>query len=115
MSFYPPWLMANKLSEQFLVPVSHKEGRFVAPESEIESLIKDGLVATQYVDSLGNATMTAPFNPNGSMYGIEGIISPDGKIFGKTGNAERIGENLYKNVEGNLDMKIFESGVEYFK
>ncbi|MCR4874270.1 MAG: phosphoribosylformylglycinamidine synthase subunit PurQ [Clostridia bacterium] len=110
-----PWLMANKLSEQFLVPVSHKEGRFVAPEMEIEALIKEGLVATQYVDSLGNATMTAPFNPNGSMYGIEGIISPDGKIFGKTGNAERIGENLYKNVEGNLDMKIFESGVEYFK
>ncbi len=110
-----PWLDACSLSEQYVVPVSHKEGRFFAPKSEIENLIKEGLIATQYVDSIGNATMTAPFNPNGSMYGIEGLISPDGKIFGKTGNSDRIGENLYKNIEGRIDMKIFESGVKYFE
>ena len=110
-----PWLYANKISEQFLVPVAHKEGRFVAPINVIEQLVKDGLVATQYVDNIGNATMTAPFNPNGSMYAIEGLISPDGKVFGKTGNAERVGRDLYKNLDGNLDMKIFESGVKYFE
>ena len=110
-----PWLYADRLSEQFLVPVSHKEGRFVAQNEVIEQLIKDGLIATQYVDSIGNATMTAPFNPNGSMYAIEGLISPDGRVFGKTGNAERCGRDLYKNLEGNLDMKIFESGVKYFE
>jgi len=110
-----PWLSSHKLSEQFLVPVSHKEGRFVAPKQELEKLIKDGLIATQYVDSIGNATMTTPFNPNGSMYAIEGIISPDGKIFGKTGNSERMGENLYKNIDGQIDMDLFKNGVMYFE
>ena len=109
-----PWLSETRLSEQFLVPVSHKEGRFVGTEEAVGNLIKDGLVATQYVDIVGNATMTAPFNPNGSMYAIEGLISPDGRIFGKTGNSERVSKDLYKNLDGNLDMKIFESGVKYF-
>ena len=72
-------------------------------------------IKSQYADISGNATMQSPFNPNGSMWAIEGITSPDGRVLGKMGHSERIGENLYKNVEGNFDMKIFESGVNYFK
>ena len=77
--------------------------------------IKNGQNSTQYVNNTMNATMQSPYNPNGSMYGIEGIISPDGRVLGKMGHSERIDDNLYKNVEGNYDMKIFESGVKYFK
>lgn len=110
-----PWLSSVKVDDVFSVPVSHGEGRFVASEEELEKLIKAGQVATQYVDLLGNATMQSPYNPNGSMYAIEGIISPDGRVLGKMGHAERLDSNLYKNVEGNYDMKLFESGVKYFK
>ena len=81
----------------------------------LEEMKKNGQVATQYADLSGNATMVSPFNPNGSMWAIEGITSPDGRVLGKMGHSERIGDNLYKNVEGNFDMKIFESGVRYFK
>ena len=110
-----PWLASNRLSEEYLVPISHKEGKITGTEEAIESLIKEGLVATQYVDILGNATLTPPFNPNGSRYAIEGIISPDGRIFGKTGSVERMATDLFKNVEGNKDMNIFENGVRYFE
>ncbi len=111
-----PWLCGTRVNDVFNVPVSHGEGRFVASPDELERLIKAGQVATQYVNPLtGSATMTSPFNPNGSMYGIEGIISPDGRVIGKMGHSERIDDNLYKNVEGNYDMKIFESGIKYFK
>lgn len=110
-----PWLNACKVSEVYTVPLSHGEGRFVSSDEEMEKIVKGGQVATQYVDMLNNATMLSPFNPNGSMNAIEGIISPDGRVLGKMGHAERIDDNLYKNVDGNYDMKIFESGVKYFK
>lgn len=109
-----PWLNACKVSEVYKVALSHGEGRFVSGAEELDKLIKNGQVATQYVDMLGNATMQSPYNPNGSMNAIEGIISPDGRVLGKMGHAERIDSDLYKNVEGNYDMKIFESGVKYF-
>ncbi len=110
-----PWLSACKVGETYKVPVSHGEGKIVAPMEELEKMKLNGQIATQYADLNGNATMVSPFNPNGSTWAIEGITSPDGRVFGKMGHSERIGENLYKNVEGNFDMKIFESGVKYFK
>lgn len=110
-----PWLSKVHVDDVFTVPVSHGEGRFVASKEELDKIIKNGQVATQYVDMTRNATMQSPFNPNGSMYAIEGIISPDGRVLGKMGHSERFDKDLYKNVEGNYDMKLFESGVEYFK
>ncbi len=110
-----PWLSACKVGETYKVPVSHGEGKIVAPLAELEKMKLGGQVATQYADLNGNATMVSPFNPNGSMWAIEGITSPDGRVLGKMGHSERIGDNLYKNIEGNFDMKIFESGVAYFK
>ncbi|MEG1508917.1 MAG: phosphoribosylformylglycinamidine synthase [Clostridia bacterium] len=110
-----PWLSGVKVNDVFNVAVSHGEGRFVSSEQELQKLIANGQVATQYVDKLGNATMQSPFNPNGSMCAIEGIISPDGRVLGKMGHAERTDSNLYKNCEGNYDMKLFESGVKYYK
>ena len=110
-----PWLSACKVGEVYKVAVSHGEGKIVASTSELEKMKANGQIATQYADLSGNATMVSPFNPNGSMWAIEGITSPDGRVLGKMGHSERIGNNLYKNVEGNFDMKIFESGVRYFK
>ena len=110
-----PWLSACKVGETYKVPVSHGEGKIVAPMAELEKMKANGQIATQYADLSGAPTMLSPFNPNGSMWAIEGITSPDGRVLGKMGHSERIGENLYKNVEGNFDMKIFESGVKYFK
>lgn len=110
-----PWLSKVHVDDVFTVPVSHGEGRFVASKEELDKIIKNGQVATQYVDMTRNATMQSPFNPNGSMYAIEGIISPDGRVLGKMGHSERFDKDLYKNVEGNYDMKLFESGVDYFK
>ncbi|MBP3434259.1 MAG: phosphoribosylformylglycinamidine synthase subunit PurQ, partial [Clostridia bacterium] len=110
-----PWLSACKVGEVYKVPVSHGEGKIVAPVAALEEMKKNGQIATQYADLDGNPTMVSPFNPNGSMWAIEGITSPDGRVLGKMGHSERIGDNLYKNVEGNFDMKLFESGVKYFK
>ena len=110
-----PWLSACKVGEVYSVPVSHGEGKIVAPQKKLEIMRANGQIATQYVDLEGKPTMVSPYNPNGSMWAIEGITSPDGRVFGKMGHAERIGENLYKNVPGNYDMKIFASGVKYFK
>ena len=110
-----PWLSACKVGEIYKVPVSHGEGKIVAPIEELERMKANGQIATQYADLSGNATMVSPFNPNGSMWAIEGITSPDGRVLGKMGHSERIGDNLYKNVDGDFDMKIFESGVRYFK
>ncbi len=110
-----PWLSACKVGDVYSVPVSHGEGKLVAPETELERLRQNGQIATQYVDLAGRPTMRSPYNPNGSMWAIEGLTSPDGRVFGKMGHSERIGENLYKNYNGNFDMKIFESGVKYFK
>jgi len=110
-----PWLCGCKVGEVYSVPVSHGEGKIVAPESELKKMLEGGQIATQYVDLKGVPTMESPYNPNGSNWAIEGITSPDGRVFGKMGHSERKGENLYKNFDGNFDMKIFESGVKYFK
>lgn len=110
-----PWLSSFKTGEIFSVPVSHGEGRFVASDKDIDALIKAGQIATQYVDLMGNATMQYPYNPNGSELAAEGILSPDGRIFGKMGHAERWQRGLYRNVEGNFDMDIFANGVKYFR
>lgn len=110
-----PWLSGCNVGEVYAVPVSHGEGKIVAPAAELEKMLAGGQIATQYVDLSGKPTMEGPFNPNGSMWAIEGITSPDGRVFGKMGHSERVGENLYKNYSGNFDMKIFESGVKYFK
>ena len=109
-----PWLAKAALGEVYNVPISHGEGRFIADESFMKELFENGQVITQYVDLNGNPTYETAFNPNGSYNAIEGIISPDGRVFGKMGHSERIGEGLYKNVTGNYDMKLFESAVDYF-
>ena len=110
-----PWFSNVNVGDTFTVPVSHGEGRFVACEEEIKRLIANGQIATQYVDFNGNATYDIEFNPNGSYYAVEGITSPDGRVLGKMAHSERIGENVSINVYGEMDMKIFKSGVEYFK
>jgi len=111
-----PWLNGCRVGDVYSVPVSHGEGKIVAPQTELEGMLACGQIATQYVDLCGTPTMVSPYNPNGSMWAIEGITSPDGRVFGKMGHTERtVGENLYKNYDGNYDMKIFESGVKYFK
>lgn len=110
-----PWFNEVNLGDIHSIAISHGEGRFVAPRDLIEKLRENGQIATQYVDLNGEISIDMPFNPNGSMLGIEGITSPDGRILGKMGHSERIGENLYKNVPGNFDQKIFKAGVKYFK
>ncbi len=110
-----PWLAATEVGEIYNVPISHGEGRFIANESLINKLAANGQIATQYVDFDGNATSDIHFNPNDSVCAIEGITSPDGRVFGKMGHSERIGSNLYKNVPGNYDIQMFESAVKYFK
>ena len=110
-----PWLSRCKVGDVHTVAISHGEGRFVANDETLHTLIKNGQVATQYVDLAGAPTMDVRFNPNGSYLAIEGITSPDGRIFGKMGHSERSGDNLYKNVDGNKLQQIFEGGVDYFK
>ena len=110
-----PWLSHTTLGQTFKMPISHGEGRFIAPKETIKKLIKNGQIATQYVDPSGNATMKLPYNPNGSYFAVEGLTSPDGRIFGKMGHSERIGTNLYKNIPGVEDQLIFKAGVEYFR
>lgn len=99
----------------YTVPISHGEGRFLADEALVKQLAERGQIATQYVDLEGRATADVHFNPNGSIYAIEGITSPDGRVLGKMGHSERTGDGLYKNVPGVFDMKLFESAVRYFK
>ena len=110
-----PWLAATNVGDVYNVPISHGEGRFVASDDVVKKLIENGQVATQYVDLDGNATNNIAFNPNNSVFAIEGITSPDGRVFGKMGHSERNGKGLYKNVPGNYDIKMFESAVKYFK
>ncbi|MGI6747985.1 MAG: phosphoribosylformylglycinamidine synthase [Anaerovoracaceae bacterium] len=110
-----PWLANVEVGDIYTIPISNGEGRFIAEENVIQQLSKNGQIATQYVDLNGMPTMDEEYNPNGSMLAVEGITSPDGRIFGKMGHSERIGENLYKNVPGNYDQKIFEAGIDYFK
>ena len=110
-----PWLKNTNIGDVFSVPISHGEGRFIAPDDVIRRLIENGQIATQYCDLDGNATMDIDYNPNGSAMAIEGITSPDGRVFGKMGHSERVGEGLYKNVPGNYDIGMFKSAVEFFK
>jgi len=109
------WLCNMKAGDVYHTPISNAEARFVCNDTALQDLIKNGQIATQYVDFEDNATLLAPFNPSGSTMAIEGLVSADGRIFGKMGHAERIGKDLYKNVPGNYDMKLFENGVDYFK
>ena len=110
-----PWLAATEVGDIYTVPVSHGEGRFMASPELLKEMAADGRIITQYVDMAGNATSDIQFNPNGSDWAIEGIVSPDGRVLGKMGHSERIGAGLYKNVPGRFDMKMFESAVKYFK
>ena len=110
-----PWFSEVNVGDIHNVAISHGEGRFIADEELLRQLITNDQIATQYVDLEGNVSLDMPFNPNGSVLGIEGITSPDGRVLGKMGHSERIGEDLYVNVPGNFDQKIFESGVKYFR
>jgi phosphoribosylformylglycinamidine synthase len=110
-----PWLRKAELGATYVIPISHGEGRFVAPQEWIDRLFKNGQVATQYVDLQGNPTMDEEYNMNGSYMAIEGITSPDGRVFGKMGHSERRSKGSALNIYGNDDQQIFESGVQYFK
>ena len=110
-----PWLRGAELGADYVIPISHGEGRFVAPKEWIDRLFANGQVATQYVDRTWQPTMDETYNMNGSFCAIEGITSPDGRVFGKMGHSERRSDGTYQNIYGNQDQRIFESGVEYFK
>ena len=110
-----PWLSLMNVGDIVSVPISHGEGRFLASDEMIAKLAQNGQIATQYVDFDGNATGDIHFNPNDSAYAIEGITSPDGRVFGKMGHSERVGSGLYKNVPGNYNIRMFEAAVKYFK
>ena len=110
-----PWLSRCELGDEFLVPISHGEGRFVAPQAVLDQLAAQGQIATQYVDLASQPTMDLSYNPNGSLLAIEGITSPDGRILGKMGHSERRGDGLYENVAGDKFQPIFEGGVDYFR
>ena len=110
-----PWLSLMNVGDIVNVPISHGEGKFLASPELIARLAASGQIATQYVDLSGNATADIDFNPNGSLCAIEGITSPDGRVFGKMGHSERIGKGLYRNVPGEYDIRMFEAAVRYFK
>ena len=110
-----PWLSEAKVGEIYTVPISHGEGRFLASDACVAELARNGQIATQYVDEKGNPTFDVHFNPNDSVAAIEGITSPDGRVFGKMGHAERIGGGLYQNVPGNYDIGMFRAAVKFFK
>ena len=110
-----PWLSLMNVGDIVNVPISHGEGRFLASDELIRKLAENGQIATQYVDLNGNATTDVQFNPNDSAFAIEGITSPDGRVIGKMGHSERIGSGLYKNVDGEYNIRMFESAVKYFK
>ena len=110
-----PWLMNTKVGEIYNVPISHGEGRFLCDEATVKKLAQRGQIMTQYVDLSGKPTEDIHFNPNNSVWAVEGITSPDGRVIGKMGHSERIGEHLYKNIDGEFDMGLFESAVKYYK
>ncbi len=110
-----PWLSGARVGETYTVPISHGEGRFLASEALLRDLAQRGQIATQYVDAAGQPTLDDDWNPNGSLWAVEGITSPDGRVLGKMGHSERIGPNLYRNVPGDYDMKLFQSAVRYFR
>jgi len=110
-----PWLANTKVGDIHSVAVSHGEGKFVANDVVLASLLKNGQIATQYVDEGGNATMESPYNPNGSVWAIEGICSPDGRVLGKMAHSERAQRYTYQNIPGEKEQGLFISGVEYYK
>ena len=110
-----PWLAGTQVGDLHSIPISHGEGKFVANKETFDQLVANGQIATQYVDLDVNATYDIDYNPNGSFYAVEGITSADGRILGKMGHSERIGKYTLKNIHGEKDQKIFESGVNYFK
>lgn len=110
-----PWLSSFNVGETHAVPLSHGEGKFVISKEEATRLFNEGCVAFLYVDEEGNATMDQPYNPNGSYYAIEGIVSPSGLILGKMGHSERKGDNVFKNIQGNKNQEIFKNAIAYFK
>ena len=110
-----PWLMNTNVGDVYTVPISHGEGRFLCSDELVKELAANGQIATQYVDLSGKPTADIHFNPNNSVCAIEGITSPDGRVFGKMGHSERIGHGLYKNVDGDFNIGMFASAVEYFK
>ena len=110
-----PWLSSFEIGETFDIPVSHGEGRFYASDGVLKQLFENGQIATQYVDFDLEATNEFRFNPNGSSFAIEGIISPDGKIFGKMGHSERYSKDTFKNIDGNKNQNLILNGIKYFK
>ena len=110
-----PWLQFVNCGDIYTIPVSHGEGRFVAPTKVVEELFENGQVFSQYVNKNNEITMESPYNPNGSVMAIEGIVSKNGRILGKMGHSERQGENRNKNIYGEMDQKLFEAGVKFFK
>ncbi|MBQ9973559.1 MAG: phosphoribosylformylglycinamidine synthase subunit PurQ, partial [Oscillospiraceae bacterium] len=114
-SVQSPWMLKSSVGDLHTIPISHGEGRFVGPQAVIDQLIANGQVATQYVDHAGVPTMDIAHNPNGSMAAIEGIFSPDGRVFGKMGHLERRGPYVGVNIPGNKHQPLFESGAEYFR
>jgi phosphoribosylformylglycinamidine synthase len=114
-SVLSPWLSEKRVGQVDLLPISHGEGRFVAPRSVLEELQKNGQIATQYVSEDGEATMHLPDNPNGSLWAIEGITSPDGRVFGRMAHSERYGTNLYRNTPYRPDDALFRGAYRYFR
>ena len=114
-SVQSPWMLQSHVGDLHAIPISHGEGRFTAPQAELERLIANGQIATQYVDASGAASMDIDANPNGSLEAIEGIFSPDGRVFGKMGHSERYGDFVGRNIPGDKHQPLFESGAEYFK
>ncbi len=110
-----PWLMNTKVGEIYSVPISHGEGRFIASEEQVRAFVANGQVATQYVDLAGKPSFDVQYNPNDSIFAIEGITSPDGRVLGKMGHSERIGDGLYKNVAGDYQIRLFDSLCKYYK
>ena len=110
-----PWMLKSNVGDLHAIPISHGEGRFVAPQAVLEDLIAHGQVATQYVDGSGVPSMDMEVNPNGSLLAIEGIFSPDGRVFGKMGHSERRGDHVARNIPGEKYQPLFDSGAEYFK
>ena len=110
-----PWLSGTEVGDTHSIAISHGEGKFVASEEVMKELIANGQIATQYVDFDNNPTYDIEFNPNGSFYAVEGITSVDGRILGKMGHSERVGNHVMKNILGEKEQRIFESGVNYFK
>ena len=113
-SVLSPWMSSFEIGEQHTIAFSHGEGKFVIDEKSARELFKNGQVATQYSDEKGTATIDVRFNPNGSNYGIEGISSADGRIFGKMGHSERYEDGLFQNIPGNKVQNIFANGIRYF-